>query len=328
MKITNALALLLPTLLPAMAHAQNYTYSGKYSPCVDYYTVGSSPCQPIASTPIVINMPAPQNAAQAVAAPQPPKDEVAKYLENYGKPPREFVEFYLNPSPENAMKWVATYNSMVQRSQALSRSWTQADAMYEDAVAKGLDPNTLVANKLPGVTNFNVPLSAMHTEALAQAADARAAQTAKPTATFAPQPSEVRLGAFADNTGAADAAGKVHLTYYFSDTCPYCAKMTPELASIFNNMNGKLTLTCVDVTPLSATHRPSPDNIAGKLPCNWRTPNEDEVETANIQQTPTMLISRGSGKPLRLSGYVPMATMMGYLTGAPSPAAASTTPNL
>jgi hypothetical protein len=95
--------------------------------------------------------------------------------------------------------------------------------------------------------------------------------------------------------------------------------MTPELASIFKEMKGKLTLTCVDVTPLSATQKPDPANMEGKLPCAWRTPAEGEVETVPVQQTPTLLISRGGGKPTRLSGYVPATTLMVYLTGTSTP---------
>src|SRR4051812_972560 len=118
MTIKNLLVGLSLLLLPLVAHAQD-TYNGKYAPCVDYFTVGNSNCSPVASTPIIVQMPASANATVAAAS-APPKDAVTQYLDNYGKPPREFVEFYLNPTAENAMKWVATYNQMVQRSQSLS----------------------------------------------------------------------------------------------------------------------------------------------------------------------------------------------------------------
>lgn len=331
MKIKTALALSLPVALPASVLAQVDPYDGRYTPCVNYYVVGESPCQPMASTPLPAAPSAAPTTTPPATAVTPAKSEVDQYLENYGKPPREFVEFYLHPSPENAMKWVTTYNNLIQRSQSLSRSWSQADNLYQTAVSQGLDPMTVVSSsvKIPSYNPQQYPLDATHAEALADAADAQAAQMAHTAASLSTEKKEIRLGAFADTPDQNTPQDAVHLTYYFSATCPYCAKMTPELSSIFNDMKGKLTLTCVDVTPLSTTHKADPSNIEGKLPCSWRTPKEDEVESVPVQQTPTMLIQRGDAKPVRLSGYVPASTLMLYLRGTSAPpAGASTVPPL
>lgn len=320
MKTKRALlaALLAIPAAPAMAQTIN-----NYTPCVDYYALGESPCNaPAVPTPTIIIQ---QNAASTQAStPLPPKSEVDQYLENYGKPPREFVEFYLNPTPENAMKWVSTYNSLIQRGQALSRTWDQADKLYEAAQNQGVNPLALVSSTAPApaaIPSATVP----GVDNLTLAAEKGAAQLATVNAGFGAPSKAVHIGAFASVPDSALPDAPVHLTYYFSATCPYCAKMTPELANIFNDMKGKLTLTCVDVTPLSATQRPRPENIAGKLPCAWRVPNEGEVESIPVQQTPTMIITRANAKPIRLSGFIPTTTMMLYLTGAPQPPAGAST---
>ncbi|MBI1308548.1 MAG: thioredoxin fold domain-containing protein [Proteobacteria bacterium] len=302
---TTTLPLLLLLAAPALAHAQ--FYGPKYTPCVDYYTVGQSPCQPLASTPLPQAQPR-QQAAAPVAQPAPtPADPVKDYLDNYGKPPKEFVEFYLNPTQENALKWVAAYNKMVARSQALSQSWTQADTLYQQLEAKGIDPSALLtSSSLPPVQPFpGLP------QPPAQSSGVR--QPSAP-ALASPAPDQ-HLGAYAA-APAGTLGGPVHLTYYFSATCPYCAKTTPVISNLYNEMSGKLTLTCVDVTPLSNGSKPTPENIIGKLPCNWRTPSEEELADQNIQQTPTMLISRGNQAPVRLSGYVPQDQLRSYITGA------------
>lgn len=329
MKRKIALALCAPVMLPVVAQAQ--AYGGRYTPCVNYFVVGESPCQPVASTPVAapaaVNTPLPPSNALQTA--QPPKSEVDIYLENYGKPPREFVEFYLRPTAENAMKWVTTYNNLMQKSQALSRSWSQADELYNAARAKGVNPLSLVSGS--AVRGYNLSeyaLSTSHTEALTTAADQQAVQMAEAVGKAEVKNQPVHLGAFAEGGDQAVEMAPVHLTYFFSATCPYCVKMTSELSNLFKEMKGKLTLTCVDVTPLSASHKPDPANVEGKLPCAWRTPKDGEVESVPVMQTPTMLIARkGMEKPVRLSGYVPATTLMVYLTGASvSPVGASTVP--
>ena len=261
--------------------------------CIDYYTVGESKCQPAASTPIA--MPEGGNGPQ-LAGPSSSKktDPVEDYLANYGKPPREFVEFYLNPTAENAQKWVTTYQGILQRGQELSRAWGDAEELYKS----GISP-TVVSPKL--------------------AAQPVQSQGAVPvTEKLAPSSSVVSFGAFAPGSSSvSDGLGGVRMapigvTYYYSQTCPYCTRLTPELSLLSKEMSSKLELTCVDVTPLGVSSRPDEGFITSKLPCKWRLPEQGEVESVGVRQTPTLMIQKEGKSPMKLSGYVPLAQLRKY----------------
>lgn len=262
--------------------------------CVNYYTIGESDCRPAASTPVAT----PQSESPPrLLTPQQTETEVDKYLANYGKPPREFVEFYLNPTQENATKWVKAYQDLLQKGRTLSEAWTQADAQL-----KATDPlyQSPVSQAPAAAPSLSAPLN--------QAAPA--SNLALPVS-----PSQARFGAFAGDSTAptSGAVGvrpkQVKMTYYFSKTCPYCAKMTPELSILSRDMAGKLELTCVDVTPLGPTMRPEPANISAQLNCKWRLPEDGEVERESVRQTPTLVINKEGESPLRFSGYVPLAQL-------------------
>ncbi|RYG62141.1 MAG: thioredoxin [Alphaproteobacteria bacterium] len=277
--------------------------------CVSYLTVGDSNCKPPAQ-------PEPQRPAQRPdiesMAGMPPKTEVDKYLDSYGKPPREFVEFYLNPTAENATKWVQTYQQMLQKGQDLSRAWSDAEELYKTG-QPGAAP-------LPA----SAPARLMEPAAMAPAPSPNmpAGMPSQLPAQVAPMPSmgaaPGRFGAFANTAPSAQPttngirAKGVNLTYFFSQTCPYCTRMTPELAVLSKEIANKLTFTCVDVTPVGATSRPDAGYITSKLPCQWRLPNQGEIEMEQVSQTPTLIIQREGEAPVRLSGYVPLAQLRGY----------------
>lgn len=306
----------LGLVLPFSVYAQTNPVQQKYENCINYFTVGETSCRPIASTPVAA-------AAISPSAPTllpPPSQEqqaqqenrVDEYLKDYGKPPREFVEFYLNPTKENALKWVATYQQMLQRSKALSQAWEQADEIYKNTPQ--LDISTSVTG-LPPVKALVSPSATSGAPALNVA----------PQVPVTPSPAGLpNLGAFgqaAVNTGAMEIGEQSEPTdvvYYFSATCPYCARTTPELAEFNKNNPGKLKLTCVDVTPLGATYRPQPSNIEDKLQCQWRLPTPDELATRNVQETPTMYVTRPHAQSVRLSGYVPPSQLSQFLFGRPS----------
>ena len=88
--------------------------------------------------------------------------------------------------------------------------------------------------------------------------------------------------------------------------------MTPDLAILSKEKEGKLAFTCVDVTPVGPTIRPNEAYITSKLPCKWRLPDEGEVVRENVAQTPTMIIQRQGEAAVRLSGYVPLAQLRNY----------------
>lgn len=265
----------------------------KEKPCIDYYSVGASNCQPIDSTPLNVaplTSGAPQSSVQ-------PQSEVDRYLADYGKPPREFVEFYLNPTSENASKWVTTYQQMIQKGQDLSKAWSQADQLY--AARNAAVPSGLPASPTPEVISA----------AAVQADQSMQMPSVLPSQSF---------GAFAGSSGnGAVAASGVRekgysLTYYFSQTCPYCARMTPDLAILSKEMGNKLALTCVDVTPVGPQSRPDEAYITSKLPCKWRLPDEGEVERQQVRQTPTLWVQKEGSASVRLSGYVPISQLRRY----------------
>lgn len=266
--------------------------------CVNYYTIGDSDCSKLTAP-----KPQPVSIEQTARnmAPIEVKSEVDKYLENYGKPPREFVEFYLNPTAENATKWVDTYQGMLQKGQDISRAWSDAEQLYGGAAASG---GAAVAPALLEPARQGLPSGIL---AAPQAAGMPSV----------PAPSE-RFGAFANAAPAQSPTTNgirskgVSLTYYFSQTCPYCVRMTPELAELAKETSSKLAFTCVDVTPVGATSRPEEAYITAKLPCQWRLPQPGEVEREQVSQTPTLVIQKEGELPVRLSGYVPLAQLRSY----------------
>lgn len=270
--------------------------------CVSYLTVGDSDCKP---QPLQVpQQPAPRGSVESMAAPET-KSEVDKYLDNYGKPPREFVEFYLNPTAENASKWVQTYQQLLQKGQNLSSAWNDAEQLYQAGQAPSsqafparlVEPSMVPAQVAPNVPvavpSPVAPMSSQGVGADRFGAFANAVQVGQPT------------------TDGIRSKG-VSLTYFFSQTCPYCTRMTPELAVMVKQIPNKLAFTCVDVTPVGATSRPDAGYITSKLPCEWRLPNQGEIEMEQVSQTPTLVIQKEGQRPVRLSGYVPLAQLRGY----------------
>lgn len=258
--------------------------------CLDYFTVGDSKCQAKDSTPVS------RQSAPTTKTPQlvSPPNDVDNFLANYGKPPREFVEFYLHPTSENAAKWAAAYQQIVQKGKDISKAWNQADQLNQSTTSSQLPAQ-------PSLGGNPAPLA--------------------PAVAQQPAPAAPALSSFgglaAANLPLATGAGGVRttptsLTYYFSQVCPYCARTTPDLAVISKNKESTLTFTCVDVTPVGAQSRPDEAFITSKLPCKWRLPEEGEVEKQDIRLTPTLIIQREGSAPVRLSGYVPLAQLRQY----------------
>ena len=261
--------------------------------CINYYTVGESNCRPTASTPVE----RPAERPQALSTAAKPQSDVDKYLADYGKPPREFVEFYLNPTPENATKWVSAYQQLLQKGQTMSKAWDDADQLYK-------------AQQQTVVPVLQVPQSLVP-----ESEPEAAPQPVSKPAVQVPAPS---FGGIAErmnmvkNTPAGMVQPLTSLVYYFSQTCPYCARTTPELTVISSEFLGKLAFTCVDVTPVGASSRPDESYITSKLPCNWRLPESGEVEREGVRQTPTLVIQKPGSSPVRLSGYVPLTQLRSY----------------
>lgn len=266
------------------------------TPCIDFYTIGESRCQPQKSQ--VSASGAPQLLVPADEADKEKK--VDEFLQNYGKPPREFVEFYMNPTPENAQKWVKAYQGILQKSQNLSRMWEDAETLYsQQGDAPAVRRSAPAANTLAPVQPAVVaPASPPRVQASPMGNFGGLNLVAVPSASG---------GVLPQDRG-------VKLTYYFSQTCPYCARMTPELAVLTMNYKGKLEFTCVDITPNSNGVAPSPDYLRDKLACQWRLPQQGELQQQSISMTPTLFIQRGQDAPVKLSGYMSQEQLRAYLS--------------
>ncbi len=134
----------------------------RYAPCLSYYTVGDSDgCQPEQEEAPVSAAPSPTAVAPepeepAETGPRPLKERIDEYLADHGKPPREYVSFYLEPTIENAIKWVHTYNEILERNKRITYAWGQAEQIYDTAKAAGADTSQLDNPEDGAVVDFGV----------------------------------------------------------------------------------------------------------------------------------------------------------------------------
>jgi hypothetical protein len=217
---------------------------------------------------------------------------VQQFLDNHGKPPREFAEFYVNPTPENAQRWVAAFRAQQAKANAIAAAWREAEQ----------PPASPSVSQSP-VNQANFISSAPTPTA------APAAPTAMPAVPAGALRPGLRLGAY-----ATPVPSLPQVVYYFSASCPFCARLKPDLAAFTQQYQSKLAFTCVDLTPLSPHQTPNPANRDG-LPCDWRLPNPNEVERLQIRQTPTLLVQRPDGTGQRLSGLISPAQLQAAVFG-------------
>ncbi|MCP5405677.1 MAG: thioredoxin family protein [Pseudomonadaceae bacterium] len=338
MRTTTALTVLL-LACSGGAHAA-YDEAVEDRPCLDYWAVGNSkecqspakPKKPSKPPPVVPSPTTPPPQA-ATTSPSPTLDEkIDKFIETHGKPPREFVAFYLEPTPENAVKWVAKYNEILQRGQDLAIAWTQAEKLYDNEVKSGTPASVLNPTAYPIVPDYGIPLPGINTPAYPQMATQQRPVVPAPLGAAAAIRSESSnwLNAPATATAGvatgllkpevdlkADFTGKpLQVSYYFSSICPYCKKFTPDLATVVEELGERLQVTCVDVTPeVGEAHR-TPNNLDGVLSCLWRPATDEEIAKLNIRQTPTLIINKGDDQQLeKISGYVDPAKLRTYFLG-------------
>jgi hypothetical protein len=177
----------------------------------------------------------------------------------------------------------------------------QSQYIASPAPIPGIGPNGVMADMpLAGVRALTAGGSLA-----GGAMAAPALPTTLPASLAAPVPAPPAASAVASSALTDD------LTYYYSAVCPYCQKFTPELEKLFS-ANPNLTLTCVDLTP----HEVGPHTAPKSLPCNWRLPNDAELSTRGVRQTPTLFIRTSDETPLKISGYVDQARLNSYLSAA------------
>ena len=154
-------ALFLLPLTAATLHANNAR-----SKCISYWAVGDSGCdgaEAVSVTEDILPEPVVLEPELPLEPPGPPplEQRVQEFMDDHGKPPREFVAFHLEPTLENALKWVQKYEEMLNRNRRLAGAWNQARILYEEAKQQGVaEELPQLDEPLPDVPNFGVQLPA------------------------------------------------------------------------------------------------------------------------------------------------------------------------
>lgn len=342
------LAALLAT--PQAAHAL----------CLDYWAVGPSGCN--GKQPPKTDKKAKAQPTEEVAAKEEPEDEeeakpeeemteeekkeaelqqdIEKFYTRHGKPPEEFVRFYMDPSPQNALAWVKKYNESINRSRQLAAAWTQAQQIYNNFDEQGLElpPELLPEHALKGEKELP-PVQDLGLELPPGLEDV----FGKKPAQQSPAPNGQGAIGGINSGGSAgggiggiggsdrtqtlgddrriggplpDEAGQnlLKVSYYFSADCPFCKKFEPGLSKVAKEMKGKLEVTCVDMTPSGQ----KASNVHAGVECQWRPLLPGEKNAMGVEATPTLIIDRGEQFPLeRLSGFVDESKLREHLNKKP-----------
>lgn len=158
----NLLPFLLCTLLLAaflpLAQAQE-----KKERCLSYWTVGMSGCG--GETKKAPEQKPEQEEQAELIEPQQPEqkpltERIEEFRQNYDKPPTEFIAFNLEPTLENALRWVQKYNDMIQRSRQLSSAWSQAQEVYKVYQSQGIElPPVDYVTEMPPVPDYGLPVN-------------------------------------------------------------------------------------------------------------------------------------------------------------------------
>ena len=336
-------------LVPATAYSQER--------CLDYWTAGPAKCQK--PKPKAEKKPSPQPQTEFIAPEEEPeqeqseeekkeaklKQDIEQFYTRHGKPPEEFVRFYMDPSPGNAIAWVKKYNDNLQRSRQLAAAWTQAQQIYDRFEEQGLElPPELLPEHAREEEGMLPPVQDLGEELPPGLADAFGNTQQKPLqnqqemsvgslnlggAGFSvPIAEDGRIGGnlppealtsgrpagASGATGLSEGPGddKIEISYYFSAECPYCKKFEPGFRNVLQDMGDRVDVTCVDMTPSDQTQA----NINGKIDCEWRPLLEGEMKAMGVEATPTLIVDFGDDQPMeRLSGFVDETRLRGYLLG-------------
>lgn len=305
-----------------------------YQPCLDYWQVGMAgkcnpPVKPAQKATTAVTPTIAVAVPPAPVSPTKSKEDEAidKFQEQYGKPPREFVAFYLNPTPENATKWVHTYQEMLNRNTQLAIAWTQAETLYQNALNKGVPASKFASSTLTPVPDYGVPVPGFtdnpsfypgrtppSTQVL-QAGVQSLGGGNLPSPAALTNPAAITAGLVTNPQTPSTQTGPIELRYYFSAECPYCQRFQPGFAGLLKEEGAKLSTICVDVTPYSGPGTgPDQSHVAGKLDCAWRTLEPGEEDQMGIKETPTLIIRRKPNGPFeRVNGYVEIDTLKSYL---------------
>jgi len=269
------------------------TNANAQTSCVDYKTVGMTNCEP---TEEVSLTPPP-----ALPEPELTLDQkVDQYLEDYGKPPREFVEFSLEPTLENALKWAKKNQEIKERNRSISKAWGQAEAIINEYKKHNMEiPGFKYESDLPPVPDFGVPTNSQ------LFMQERRKSSVVPSTSIGRNIGE----GIKTKDLLAEAEGKINISYYFSAECAFCKKFEPGFSNVLQELGkDKVTVICVDMTPSGSKI----SNVNGKIDCRWRPLLPGEAKDFEIVSTPTLIIDWG-GKISKVEGYVPEDKLRKFL---------------
>lgn len=279
----------------------SYTSEG-LSGCMDKNPYVAEPVAPsstvIAPAPIQKDVARTPDVMQSVQAPQNTMDaKVEEFYKTYDKPPREFVEWTLDPSVENAVRWARKYDEMIERNRKMAEAWTAAQKIYRQTKNSGGDLPEL-SQPLPPIPEYPGVVPPKNSRPQAVTAKENPYTRTSDAISFERQRvsdggSLTPIGSFEDDDVAA--SGPIQVSYYFSNVCPFCKKFEPELRVAMARFSAaEVELTCVDASPKERTE----SNVAEGIDCNWRALLPGELEAFGVRSTPTLLISTSPKEPL------------------------------
>lgn len=145
------LCFLLSPIMVAQAMTPN-SHKGK---CISYWNSGALDCEEKEEKqelPPQVIIQQPVTPTVVVPKPEPKKElsekekleiqveqEVDEFLDNHGKPPREFARFMINPTLENALIWAQKYDDMLKRTKETTEAWMKAQYILKEKEAGNLN---------------------------------------------------------------------------------------------------------------------------------------------------------------------------------------------
>jgi len=287
---TGLVVLLLACPLLAQANTER---------CLDYWTVGESGCEPVPATSPTV----PHQEPQVVSAPTL-EQRVQRFMDDYDKPPREFVAFHLEPTLDNALAWVEKYNEMTERNVQLSRAWRQAQQIHGQAQAAGV-AITSTFTPLPQVPDFRELAPAPLRDGITSATEA--SRLAEGDAVNPLRRTQPVVGG---RVGALREEDKIEVRYYFNAESVHDQQFKPQLAQALRALGDVVSAVCIDVTPAG----PNASYVAD-IPCTHRALLPGEATILNLQGTPTTLVNAPDGRSNRIIGPQPAAVLQQQILG-------------
>ncbi|MEC9292006.1 MAG: hypothetical protein VX730_06345 [Pseudomonadota bacterium] len=303
-----AYKLILSAILGIALHGSLFAQT-----CISYTAEGISGCmdndayaeeeEVVEATPLP-QVPQQQQQVMQPALTQPMKTEmdlkVEEFYNTYDKPPREFAEWTVNPTVENALRWARKYDEMMTRNQKMAEAWQAAQKIYKQTKDQGGELPEL-SKPLPPIPEYPglMPPPGSKPPSMAQKKENPYNRTSD-AISFARENvsasgSLTPIDAYGGKSNTAAPQGPIEVSYYFSNVCPFCKKFEPELRLAMDRISSSdVKLTCVDTSPKEQKR----ENIAGIIDCDWRPLLPGELEAFGVRSTPTLLISTGPKAPL------------------------------